>query len=272
MEKKPNNNTKHGKDTVHFVDSQLLNPTNPVTVNLVGVGGTGSSMLTALARIDRSLIALGHPGLQVTAYDPDIVEEPNLGRQLFTDAELGMNKAVALINKVNRAMGTQWKAHVTEFLPESETATITVSCVDNVASRLKIAEILSGKASKEYMYYSYPVYWMDCGNEVDTGQVILSTTREFKQPKSRKFRTQGHLPMITEEFGKLLDESEKSSNTPSCSLAEALERQDLFINTNIANIGASLIWNMFRKGLLRNRGFFVNLSDFRMQPIRIKAG
>ena len=72
---------------VHYTDSYLLNPQHPVTVNLIGAGGTGSQVLTNLARLDVTLRALGHPGLFVTLYDPDIVTEANIGRQLFGYSE-----------------------------------------------------------------------------------------------------------------------------------------------------------------------------------------
>ncbi len=51
------------KPTVHFTDKYLLSPTNPIVVNLIGAGGTGSQVLTALARMNHALIALDHPGL-----------------------------------------------------------------------------------------------------------------------------------------------------------------------------------------------------------------
>lgn len=268
MKKDRKKTTLKHQDVVHFVDNHLLNPTNPISVNLIGVGGTGSSFLTALARINKSLITLGHPGLQVVAHDPDQVEEANLGRQLFSDAELGMNKAVALINRANRVFGTAWKASPKKFDRNSGGAILTVTCVDNVAARLEVANNLKEHASSS-RYSNTPLYWMDCGNGLDSGQVLLATVGKLKQPASKKFKTQGKLPMVTEEFGKLLQDSEVSSDIPSCSLAEALEKQDLFINTNIANIGASLLWTMFRKGMIRHRGFFINLADFRMQPIKI---
>ena len=37
---------------VHYIDNYLLNPQHPVTVNLIGAGGTGSQVLTCLARLD----------------------------------------------------------------------------------------------------------------------------------------------------------------------------------------------------------------------------
>ena len=67
---------------VHYTDSYLMSPQHPVTVNLIGAGGTGSQVLTCLARLDTALRGLGHPGLFVTLYDPDTVTEANIGRQL----------------------------------------------------------------------------------------------------------------------------------------------------------------------------------------------
>lgn len=78
-----------------------------------------------------------------------------------------------------------------------------------------------------------------------------------------------HLPFIIDEFGDLLKQSEESDDTPSCSLAEALEKQDLFINSTLAQMGSSLLWNLFRNGLTENRGFFLNLKNFHSQPIKL---
>lgn len=67
----------------HFSDSYLLDPRHPVTVNVIGAGGTGSQVVTSLARMDTALWKLGHPGLFVRVYDPDTVSESNIGRQLL---------------------------------------------------------------------------------------------------------------------------------------------------------------------------------------------
>ena len=86
---------------------------------------------------------------------------------------------------------------------------------------------------------------------------------------SDRFETVANLPMVTEEFGELLRQSEQQDDTPSCSLAEALEKQDLYINASLAQMGCSLLWSLFRNGLTDYRGFFLNLKDFRSQPIRV---
>lgn len=71
------------KTKIHFTDNELLNPTNPLTINLIGAGGTGSQVLTALARMNHALIELGHAGFIVKLWDDDKVSEANLGRQLL---------------------------------------------------------------------------------------------------------------------------------------------------------------------------------------------
>lgn len=71
------------KKKIHYTENYLLSPHHPVSVIVIGAGGTGSQVITSLARMDRALQALGHPGLYVTVYDPDAVSESNIGRQLF---------------------------------------------------------------------------------------------------------------------------------------------------------------------------------------------
>lgn len=263
------------KTAVHFTDNYLLNPTNPISVNLIGAGGTGSKVLTALMEINESLIALGHAGLQVRLWDDDIITTANLGRQRFFECETGLYKSVALINRINRCIGTNWKAETRKFekdkfgtLPEHARAIITITCVDNVQARFGVAEILK-EASYRRHYQDEPKYWLDFGNSQHTGQVILSTIGDIKQPNSEKYETVASLPFVTEEFGELLKQSEQDDNTPSCSLAEALEQQDLFINSSLTQMGCSLLWNLFRKGMTEYKGFFHNLKDFRTHPIKI---
>lgn len=258
------------KKQVHFAPSYLLNPTNPIAVNLIGAGGTGSCMLTALARMNYALNKLGHAGLQVRVIDPDTIERANGGRLLFTEAEVGLPKAVAFVNRVNRTFGTDWKAITDTFSERIPMASINISCVDNVEARFAIADRLKTIKDNRYWYRDAPYYWMDFGNNRDCGQVVLATVAQIEQPKSRKFIPVGELPFVTDEYGQDLLSAEAEDNLPSCSLAEALERQELFINSALANNGAALLWQLFRKGMLRHRGFFMNLDGFRMQPIKIK--
>lgn len=263
-------------EAIHITDNYLINPTNPVTVNLIGAGGTGSNMVMALAKMNHALIALGHPGLYVYLYDDDRVSEANLGRQLFAEAELGLFKSAVLVNRVNRFFGTNWKAVTSKFeagqldhFPNEGKANLFISCVDNVRARLGIAEVLRELGEARSYERNKLLYWMDLGNSRQTGQAVLSTVTPIEQPLSEKYKTVASLPKVTDEFRLLLEESDKNDDTPSCSVAEALAKQDLFINPALSNLGASLLWQLFREGMLFNRGFFLNLNDFRAQPLKV---
>lgn len=264
------------KTAVHFVDNYLIAPTNPISINLIGAGGTGSKVLTALLEMNHSLIALGHPGLSVRLWDDDIITTANLGRQKFSRSEVGLLKSVALINRVNRSQGTNWKAETFKFerdrfgkINEKAIANITITCVDNVKARFDVAEILKSGKKAFTNYRNKPLYWIDFGNCQHTGQVILSTVGNIVQPESQKYEPIANLPFITDEFGELLKESEHQDDTPSCSLAEALEKQDLFINGTLAQMGCDLLWKLFRYGMTPYRGLFHNLKDYRTTPLKV---
>lgn len=263
------------KIKVHFTDNSLINPTNPIAVNVIGAGGTGSKVIIALLEMNHSLIELGHAGLFVRLWDNDAITQANLGRQRFAECEVGLHKSVAIINRANRWAGTNWKAEASNFeidrldkMPEHARASIYISCVDSVQARFGIAEVIE-RASKGNAYSNRPLYWMDFGNSQNTGQVILSTIGTVRQPNSEKYETVANLPFVTEEFGELLKASEQSDDTPSCSLAEALEKQDLFINSSLVQMGCSLLWGMFRNGMTSYRGFFHNLKDFTTHPLKV---
>ena len=189
---------------VHYIDNYLINPQHPVTVNLIGAGGTGSQVLTCLARLDTALRGLGHPGLFITVYDSDIVTEANIGRQLFSPSDIGLNKAQCLVTRMNNFFGNDWKA-VPDIYPAAlkdarrdNLANMTITCTDNIKSRLDLWNILKAVPVSEYRSHETPLYWMDFGNTQDTGQVILGTVpKKIRQPESKLYETVESLKVIT---------------------------------------------------------------------------
>ncbi|MGV4463003.1 PRTRC system ThiF family protein [Ornithobacterium rhinotracheale] len=265
------------REKIHYTDNSLINATNPISINLIGAGGTGSQVLTALGRMHHALVQLGHAGFDLTLWDDDTISQANLGRQLFAESEVGMYKSIALINRVNRFFGTNWKAKYIKFTKDCQknnsheiVSNLYISCVDSVQARFEIADIINNCSQNSgHFQRTQPRYWLDFGNSQSTGQVILSTIGKHEQPKSEKFTTIKKLPFITDEFASLLKQSEKTDDTPSCSLADALHKQDLFINSTLAQMGTSLLWDMFRNGFIKHRGFFLNLKDYRSQPLSL---
>lgn len=262
---------------VHYTDSYLMNPQHPVTVNIIGAGGTGSQVLTGMARLDVTLRALGHPGLFVTVYDPDIVTDANIGRQLFGPSDLGLNKSQCLVTRINNFFGNDWKAEASFYpsvlkeVKRTEIANITITCTDNIKSRLDLWNVLAKVPSSSYTDNNTPLYWMDFGNTKTAGQVVLGTVpKKIKQPVSTMYETVGSLKVIT-RFVKYARVKEVDSG-PSCSLAEALEKQDLFINSTLAQLGCNILWKMFRHGMIEHHGLFLNLETMKVNPIGYKTG
>ena len=61
-------------------------------------------------------------------------------------------------------------------------------------------------------------------------------------------------------------------DAPSCSLAEALERQELFVNDDVTRAAALILWNLLRRGRLEWHGAFVNSLTGRRSVVPVDAG
>lgn len=268
---------------IHYTENYIINPTHPVTINLIGVGGTGSQVLNSLARMNSALKALGHPGLFVRAIDPDRVTEANMGRQLFSPSDVGAYKCTVLVDRVNRFFGTDWESLTSFYNSKKEiiSANITISCVDSGSARKEIKAALELAAMQivdEGTYYTrrgmqpyeVPYYWMDFGNTRDRGQMVVGTIREVRQPKDEHHRTVSKLSTIDCVHPDIFIDDKSEDQGPSCSLAEALHKQDLFINTNLANMGLGVLWKMFREAHIKYHGLYLNLQTMSTNPIKIK--
>ncbi len=203
-----------------------------------------------LCQLQKALQGLGHPGLQVTAFDPDTVSEANLGRQLFTENDLGQNKALALIHRLNIAFGLDWSAIPLAYRPQQSRPDLLISCVDSKQARAGI----HGR-----IHPGQPHYWMDLGNGPDYGQVILGQAGAHRK----------RLPNVADLYPEMLEGYE--NDAPSCSLAEALSHQELFINRTLTAFALHLVWSMFRRGEIRVAGCFLNLKAMTVVPIPLRA-
>lgn len=219
--------------------------TDTFHVALYGCGGTGSQVLTGLARIHHAITQLGHPGFFVHVHDPDKVSETNVGRQLFSPSDVGHYKADVLVNRLNLFYGINWGSEHADGGSYDEIE-MRILCVDSRKARERIY--------RDRRFYE-DSYWMDCGNSDTSGQVILG----------------GHgLVHPYAMFPELIDTEIPEDNAPSCSMAEALESQDLFINQAVATHALHLIWTLLRQGGLDNQGYFINLAGS-VRPIPCKT-
>ena len=109
---------------------------------------------------------------------------------------------------------------------------------------------------------------MDFGNAQTTGQVLIGNVKsKIPQPSSIEYLPIPKMNVITEEVP--YSTIREKDSGPSCSLAEALEKQDLFINSTLAQLGCNILWKMFRNGMLEHHGLFLNLETMKVNPIMI---
>jgi len=258
--------TSHSEKFKHFVSPEIVEASggHPVKILLIGAGGNGGPMISGLARMHYALKALGHPGISLSVIDGDSVGPENVGRQLFSEADVGRNKAECLVTRVNMFFGLRWTAYPLMFQKghaadvRESGARIVITAVDNVATRELVFRAVRGSR----------LYFMDLGNSKDTGQVILGTGSYIKQPKNHG-ECIGHLPTVLDLFHDLRKEEKKTYQGPSCGVAEALRRQDLFINTAVSTYALDLLWEAFKKGCLTDHGVFINLATKKTNPLPI---
>ena len=110
---------------------------------------------------------------------------------------------------------------------------------------------------------------MDLGNSQAAGQFIIGTCEGITQPqRSKTVFPIRELPTIFEKFPDFRNQKTKATG-PSCSLAEALKKQDLFINSFLVQVAMGTLWKMFREGKIKHHGAFVNLQTLDIAPINI---
>lgn len=247
----------------HTIHRELVS--RAVKVLLVGGGGSGSRVLENLICLHRAMLAKGHPaGLEVTLVDDDRVSAANVGRQAFYPTDIGSYKALTLINRANMALGTtMWNAQVGRLTTGTAGMgkfDIVIGCVDNRAARLAILRSLERAGGGKR-------YYLDLGNRTGDGQVVLGEVTSDK----RKNDDPQRLPHVGELFPQLIDAAldKLEDDGPSCSLAEALEKQSLFINTAVSLFASNLLWQLFTTGEIEHHGAFINLDGMRVMPMAV---
>lgn len=230
----------------------------PVRTLLIGCGGTGSEMLDALHRIHICLLTLGGHGLDLTVYDDDVVEENNIGRQRFWKDDVGQNKAVVSVQRINYCNGLEWKAMPFRFASDMLGSTqydLIITAIDSGRLRYEIGQYAAEHGSD--------ALWLDAGVSSQEGQVILG---HLGQPASEQ-----KIPNIYDLYGEALLTKEKAQEqTTGCaSLAASLAAQGLFINRLASDIMGDMLFNLIRHSELEHHGSYFRISPTQVKPLKV---
>ncbi len=236
---------------------------------LIGSGGNGSAVLFGLPYLHHALVAWGKTeGLSVTVMDGDTVSATNCVRQPFGTADIGQNKATILVHRVNLFHALAWRSEETYFSKDrsnplstyDQTIDFVISCVDTRSARREMHEAFHSRSGP----WRHVRYWLDLGNNASHGQFVLGQPlNEINRQSRTRLRT------VTELFPSIMDTSKGEGPLPSCSAAEALERQEPFINSVLASSALAMLTRLLRYGTLDHHGAFYNAETSRAVPIKI---
>jgi PRTRC genetic system ThiF family protein len=198
--------------------------------------------------------------------DGDTISPTNCIRQPFARSEIGLNKAIILVNRLNLFWGLKWEAVPAHLKPGSYIsrsysgddlrAQIVIGCVDTRGARAAIRDAVSN--------WSTVSYWLDLGNNADSGQFILG---EPLNERNRRARLR--LRSAADLYPEIVDASLDNDREPSCSAIEALVRQEPYVNATLAQHALALLARLFRYGEISFHGGFINLATGATSVLRI---
>jgi PRTRC genetic system ThiF family protein len=237
------------------------------SIVIVGCGGTGAQAARIVARIVYDMRRAGLYTPRITLIDPDIVEEKNVGRQLFTaaDAALGLSKAEIVVRRLNMALGLDiaWIAEPVSAEKHLDRygAQLIVSCVDTHLARRELhhaSGVLIG-----------------AGNHRDGGQVVIGNTADAELMRRHIVGRNGKYSYLPKEgllFPALLEpEPPSAAPEPDVSCAELVQRgeQAMLINDFMACVVGQYVYALLHRQPIRTFASFISLDCMSVRSLPI---
>ena len=195
----------------------------------------------------------------MTLIDPDTVSETNCVRQPFCRTDIGFPKAIVLVNRTNLFWGLNWQGMQAQIqqLTKGSDIDFVIGCVDTRKAR---------RAIDKWVLSARILYWLDIGNNASSGQFVLG------QPmNSANRKRKNRLPTVAEMYPEIVSANSREDDQPSCGAAEALTRQEPFINQNLAYQALAMLTQLLRHGSLSYQGGFCNIASGHVVPLPIRA-
>ncbi|WP_374717727.1 thiamine biosynthesis protein ThiF [Neobacillus sp.] len=258
---------KAGKDS--YIDYKSIFP----FILQLGVGGTGGYLVQHIAQ----LLSTSKTKAAYVVADPDVIEEKNLGNQLFLPQEVGLKKAEVLASRYSTAYGIDIGSYSESYIETPQKLRslfsmeylsmydpnesrynklflpIIIGCVDNNYTRKVIHEL--------FMQMKTVIY-IDAGNESTKVPTDWQTRpkENWTEEELKEYRESGWSGQIVtgvrlnlfkqapvaEVFPDiLLDSDEIKPSELSCTEISASEPQRLIVNKfaalGIANILTQIV-------------------------------
>lgn len=256
----------------------LLPPDRPIHFVLVGCGGTGSHLAQALARLASHVRDGGGQAPALTFVDGDTVEAKNVGRQLFSRADIGHNKAQALAARFGAVFGLKITAvpemlgdgffttHGTKLLGEryGGPLRVAIGAVDTAAARSTLHQALR---------WGNLHLWLDCGNHEHSGQVCIGSAGDADSLAGALALGTicGALPGPGLQFPDLLKPPPKRKKRVDCAAAMVDNAQSLQVNQMMAAIAGQYLYGLVVARRLTTFQTVADLTSLTMRSLPITA-
>ena len=253
-----------------YARSILLPVVKSITLHLIGCGGTGSWLAPHLARITKLLEEVHHINVRLAFWDYDAVEEKNIYRQNFCEAEIGTNKAEALARRYGTAWGLEIVTLPVPFSADAiyrnnlgdrygdSSMLVFITCVDKNTPRQDVA-----KACSQYFGW-----WLDCGNVKTAGQVSIGRglpPHELSPLRFPSMTTWTPLPSV--QFPGILQEEVETKREEvdysgmSCADIALVDEQGLSINHAIASTASAMLMKLLVRKDLQHHCAYVSIDS-----------
>lgn len=244
----------------------LLPGLTHVTIALVGCGGTGSHLAQALARLAAHCRDSGGPDLTLAFIDGDIVEAKNVGRQLFSVADIGRNKAQVLAARFSALFGLEIVAFPymldTQRIQDETGYGVLVGAVDAAPGRRAISGHL-GRANWRL--------WLDCGNHDLSGQVAVGNTHAAAGLQGAlQNGLCSRLPAPSLIYPELLKDAPLRPRA-DCAAAMVDNAQSLMINAMMAAVAGQYLYQIVVQRRLTTFCTTIDLQTPTMRSLPITA-
>jgi PRTRC genetic system ThiF family protein len=246
----------------------LVPELDKVCIALIGCGGTGSHIAQSLARLAVHCRESGGPEIMLVFVDGDRVEAKNVGRQLFSEADIGKNKAQALAGRFSAVFGLKITG-VPRMLTQQFYASgdwsrpkynIIVGAVDGATGR----QAISATAHQFQL-------WIDCGNHESSGQVVAGNTLDQKRLKGTlALGICSALPSAPLIYPELLKDAPEQPQL-DCAAAMQDNAQSLCVNQAMAAVASQYLYQVVVQRKLMTFRTVIDLSSLTMRSDMITA-
>ena len=232
---------------------EILSAIKDWHIVVVGSGGTGSNLVPHLSQL---IFSLTKENISMVLADEDVVEEKNIGRQFFVEADLGQNKARTLQMRYTTAWGVNI-SYLPHYITNDEmlirllkqnkkSMPILVGCVDNHKSRQIFHRVFEQMED---------IIYLDAGNSEFAGQVVMGL----------KHQSQTLLEPVANFYPDILTSTDGISIGGTCSQQVIEVPQSL-----VANLWAATTLLSFINNIIGLKEVPVNMATFNAQNVVCK--